>query len=609
MTADGTIWDVLGLSPTDDPAAIRRAYASQLRTTRPEEDSAGFMRLRAAYDAALAQASRPAEPPKQAPVLIRWQARKEARRQAPAPLQVRLGTGPAPRILTRENVAGPNADTPGDPAPEVPAVEQAAHASRALSAALEALRSALQADPPPPQAEPLALLRLVLDLAKRAPVMSQSDALSDLAQMLVANTPRSDPLFGECMDLLGWHGRESELASDPLMQALQDARLLVPLRSGQHRLSKAFQYLSGPQNVRRRWWRAHVAQRGSWPEELQLLALLDRTRPHLLAALHQPEVQWWQRFAAGPVLSPFLLGVGYKVVLPVTVFMLLVAIGVSIAVHAIAYLALALVLLVAPAYIALMLGKLYLIDWPPYVVARRWPRLPLALTVGWLPWLSATCAAALLPRTPLLPAWATALLGAAGCLWAHYVSTPAPVLTDSRVLQALALNAALALWGRGVAAELGASHVPPDAFAAVAWLSWSAGLGLHSLRAGWSRIAQGTAQMPQLLLAACGIGVAGVLTTASSPAWQPVNVWLVVSFVAAHRAALDYNWPSIRARLIVLAACLCLATLVLRVTDIPLSAPITRAGGLVLVVAALCNLWMARGNPWRARGRCAQADS
>nr|WP_325242463.1 hypothetical protein [uncultured Oscillibacter sp.] len=46
------LWTVLGLESTKDVSAIRRAYAEKAKTCRPE----GFMKLRQAYQAALAYA-------------------------------------------------------------------------------------------------------------------------------------------------------------------------------------------------------------------------------------------------------------------------------------------------------------------------------------------------------------------------------------------------------------------------------------------------------------------------------------------------------------------------------------------------------------------------
>ena len=48
-----SIWTILGLDPTQDVSAIKRAYALRSRTCHPEEDPEGFLQLRQAYQAAL----------------------------------------------------------------------------------------------------------------------------------------------------------------------------------------------------------------------------------------------------------------------------------------------------------------------------------------------------------------------------------------------------------------------------------------------------------------------------------------------------------------------------------------------------------------------------
>ncbi|WP_055106991.1 J domain-containing protein [Paenibacillus ihumii] len=48
-----SIWAILGIEQTYDTAVIRRAYAKELQNNHPEDDPAGYQRLREAYDQAM----------------------------------------------------------------------------------------------------------------------------------------------------------------------------------------------------------------------------------------------------------------------------------------------------------------------------------------------------------------------------------------------------------------------------------------------------------------------------------------------------------------------------------------------------------------------------
>lgn len=165
-------WSELGLAPTIDERAIRRAYAARLKQTRPEDDSAGFARLRAAYEEALnwarwqahqakqaeaahAQAT-PAEfeeaPPEDAPSESS-PAEFDAAPPEPSPAEVESPTDqPAPvrTVLWRADTpADAPARLPGDAVPQAePAVrtvwwrEQVDH--QELDPAYQALRRAAQ---------------------------------------------------------------------------------------------------------------------------------------------------------------------------------------------------------------------------------------------------------------------------------------------------------------------------------------------------------------------------------------------------------------------------------------------------------------------------------
>ena len=53
MSAPRFPWDVLGIAPTDDRKAVRSAYAERLKAIDPDQDIAGYSRLRDARDEAL----------------------------------------------------------------------------------------------------------------------------------------------------------------------------------------------------------------------------------------------------------------------------------------------------------------------------------------------------------------------------------------------------------------------------------------------------------------------------------------------------------------------------------------------------------------------------
>ena len=58
----GDHWAVLGIEPTEDVSAIKRAYAEKTKICHPEENPEGFLQLRQAYQAALAWAERGKKP-------------------------------------------------------------------------------------------------------------------------------------------------------------------------------------------------------------------------------------------------------------------------------------------------------------------------------------------------------------------------------------------------------------------------------------------------------------------------------------------------------------------------------------------------------------------
>ena len=80
-----TIWDILGISPTSDKRAIKKAYAAKCAACHPEEHPEEFDRLHKAYTAAVKAAARiPADTPTMAPARERTATPADTPTTAPA---------------------------------------------------------------------------------------------------------------------------------------------------------------------------------------------------------------------------------------------------------------------------------------------------------------------------------------------------------------------------------------------------------------------------------------------------------------------------------------------------------------------------------------------
>lgn len=619
MTLSGSIWSTLGVAATRDVGAIKRAYAIQLRVTRPDDDPEGFQRLRAAYESALAlaeQSARAAATPAEAPV----PAERGGLAHEPAP-QAPGDASPGEadtKPLGEPRAAGPVGSTgAGGAALGIGGASVAAGAEAvsqptgraeeiaAVRAAFDALWLALRPNSPAADVDLHGLLARVLDSIAESRLAVQADAENALARLLADMSPRSDRLLEKCITRFGWEKQESQLSVEPaVLRVLARWRDLVSfesLKTGQDPLAPAFARLREPQNPLRRWWRANVTQAGRWPE-LNLIARLKDGNPTLLRELDSAQVAWWERFQKQPKLSQGMLRIG-------AILMALILFGALFAIidgepwHEV----LAQLLPRAGGIVAAILAKLYVIDWPTFLVASRWRgRPPLRIELGWLPLVVLVSLVAVLFHRSSLMWWVAAALGLIACLWAIYVSGPMPPLvqqrnvipTNSHVIQAVALNFALAWWWFASTGEFASTpHAPLvfDAGSVGAVALMCAGVfGIRALRASWTyRLTDVQRQRCTVALAACavGVGVAARLAAPSLP-WRPLVAWLVVAFIVLHRVpCVGFRPVQIKARVLVLILSF-VFTMGLAASgatsDTP--APVIQIAGLMLLAAALFNL-------------------
>jgi hypothetical protein len=195
-------WDLLGIAPTADPAAIRKAYAARLRAIDADREPDAFIALRAAFEHVR---SRPdatfpgAEPEPDPPARID----RDADRNTPA----------QPRIA------------------------ESVQRIVALSALLA-------------QEAPAGTLRTALDHVLASPDLEHVDRRPsieiELAELITRSMPASEALFQPIIDHFGWYQVDREWNASPaILRALEMhrdryflARYTLP-RETEHRAKPA----------------------------------------------------------------------------------------------------------------------------------------------------------------------------------------------------------------------------------------------------------------------------------------------------------------------------------------------------------------------------------
>lgn len=344
------IWQTLGIERTRDRTTIRRAYATVLKKTNPEDDPEGFKRLREAYDSALTYADQGYEPyshdygavdadaydedddddedyaagddeaawddgaPDDAAARDRDGLRDERRRQrAEAQPEGDFIIDMGDASADEEPVSYRRRDGGGErarPSSRIAADPEAVASFRAFETLRARLANVVQrGDAAPEQMQDT--LRELLQSEALIELGTYAQTETWLADLIVYNFPRSDPLVGPAIERFDWHGRGRTLGVTPAIQGVlsreDDLRYLRQLKARAHPQNPPFRALTQKAGGRSPWRRLQAVWMAG--DVRRLLEQIEYERPTLRNDLDQTAVDWWRAYFSKPHLDPVFLTV------------------------------------------------------------------------------------------------------------------------------------------------------------------------------------------------------------------------------------------------------------------------------------------------------------
>jgi hypothetical protein len=419
-------WGVLGIEPTQDVITIRRAYATVLKRTRPDEDPAGFAELRQAYEQALMQARMGAVAVQRAPAPA---ATAEVVAPAVTPVVAPAGQSAAAAVSSTADLASGH-----QPPPQAPTeLEQ-------LRLALLALKqAAVAAAPADPQT-----LRALLEACLEAPALEtlsvQLEFEPVMVHFLIQTQPVTQCLLETVIQRWKWRERLRTRVGPGITALLAHADNLRTLEQLEKTSPSAYRALTRPPRPLLLWmaivfFSLHRSVR-------EALGQFRGVSPNIF---NPRALQWWNWFLTEPHPRPVLIHLTGALML--CGFLA----GSDWAHHGDYTLRGALAGVGFGALAGCALTGLWwvLVDWPRYRLRAIRLGAVRGLRLGWAPACLAACIlSAFLPDT-LVATLAALVVGLALLFWAVAM---APAFADfntsplHRVWALTVVNLPLALW-------------------------------------------------------------------------------------------------------------------------------------------------------------------
>jgi hypothetical protein len=417
------MWAILGIEPTTDVSAIRRAYAQALRQTNPDEDPAGFAQLRQAYEIALARARKASAAPAVAvvtapavpgsvplPPLVSGPSVAVLPSAAPdapvvtAPAVPRQVTPTAPALHSAgvSTPSAPTASAPVDTAPALAASDGESPAAAAHDAPdsaapdsapsdLDQLRAAfvsLQKALAVPEIPDPDTLRSLLETCLQSPALEnltlQIEFESALVRVLLQYQARVGPLLETVIQRWSWRerGRAVGAGISTLIAQADDARHLGQVRLSFPRTYSALTQKPGDLSL----WAQIVLYR----LDTSVREVMAQWRSLAPSAADPEALTWWRRFFERPHLRPTLIRTTGVLAALGILFGVFEGFDAGQAINH-AFTAGVLGMLLGVCATVLWLG---LIDWPRYLLANRRRAAPRWVRIGWAPAALAACVVA-----------------------------------------------------------------------------------------------------------------------------------------------------------------------------------------------------------------------